>query len=187
MQFVNDPRKAKIAFIVVLVFAIIFFLAGGVTGYFYWQKVKAYNNLASDNRKLSDEQRDFNNTLATKTAELQNQKTALEKDKATLEGEKKTLEKQIADSTAANKANQAKITTYKDFFKYLTDVVETHNGLNGWTDAEYQIGRGKAQATGSSSFVADVDWAWNQRDVDQVTRLVKIFRDIIAGIESGLK
>ena len=59
--------------------------------------------------------------------------------------------------------------------------------MDGWTDAEYQAGRIKAQATGSASFVSDVDWAWNQRDINQITRLVKIFEDISAGVASGLK
>lgn len=183
MEFVNDPRKAKIAFVITLILAIFFFLASGVLGYFYWQKAKANKDLASEKQKLQDELKIFDDTLTKKTAELQSQKSTLEQDKATLEGEKKALEKQIADT----KTKQAKITAYKDFFKYLTDVIEAHNGLDGWTDAEYQIGRNKAVATGDSSFVADVDWAWNQRSVDQVTRLVKIFRDIIAGIEAGLK
>ena len=179
MEFVNDPRRAKIAFVLTLCFAIFFFLSSGLLAYFYWQKTKGNHDLDSSKQKVEESLRTSEANLAKANSEL----TAL---KASTDASGKSissLEKQIAD----NKLGMEKITAYNEFFKYLTSVIKTHSGLDGWTDAEYQAGRVKAQATGSASFVSDVDWAWNRRDIDQITRLVKIFEDISAGVASGLK
>ena len=68
MNFVNDPRKAKIAFVAVLVLAIIFFLGSGVLGYFYWQKDKSYKSLVDDKNKLESS---IEEQIKNKTAELE--------------------------------------------------------------------------------------------------------------------
>ena len=183
MQFVNDPRKAKIAFVTTLILAIFFFLASGVLGYFYWQKMKSYNDLTDSKQKA---EASLNEKLKTSEDNLAKANTELAGLKATTDASGKSisvLEKQIAD----NNAKKASIASYLAVFTYLADIIANHNGLNGWTEAEYQAGRALAVATGNNSFVADVDWAWNQRDVDQITRLVKVMRDIITGINNGLK
>lgn len=179
MEFVNDPRKAKIAFVTTLILAIFFFLASGILGYFYWQKMKSYNDLVASKQKVESDLKTANDSLAKANTELAGLKATTDASGQSIS----SLQKQISD----NNAKKAGIASYLAFFTYLVDIIANHNGLNGWTEAEYQAGRALAVATGNNSFVTDVDWAWNQRDVDQITRLVKVMRDIITGINNGLK
>ncbi|MFA5157641.1 MAG: hypothetical protein WC451_00410 [Patescibacteria group bacterium] len=183
MEFVNDPRKAKIAFVVVLLLAIVFFLASGALGYLYWHKLDDRNNLAASKQQVEES---LSATL--KTAE--NNLTAANKEIADLQASTdssgqsiSSLQKQIADY----KAGLAKITAYKEFLKYYNSVIETHNGYTGWTDAEFQVGKTKAEATGDASFVSTVNWAWYETSVDVATRIIRVNKEIVSGIESGIK
>ena len=56
-----------------------------------------------------------------------------------------------------------------------------------WTDDEYDTARNKAQATGNNSFVETIDWAWNEKTVDPVTRMIGVWKAITEGIEAALK
>lgn len=180
MELVNDPRKAKIAFIVVLVLAIVFFLGAGALGYLYWKKVDSYKSLADEKKKLEDS---IENQISSKTEDLQTQIETLEKEKTDLETDKSALQDQIDNY----KVGMAKITAYKEFYKYYNQVIETHSGFTGWTDQEYAVGRSKAEATGDQDFVAVVDYAWNETSVDPTTRVIRVNKAIVTGLERGIK
>ena len=169
MQFVNDPRKSKNVFIIMLVIAILLFLGLAVVGFFYWQEVKSYNQLNTDKKALEQQ-------LSSISKDTISQIANFKKENETL--------------TASNKAKDAKMAkakAYNDVLAYLIQIIQAHNGLNGWTEAEYQAGRVKAQATGDQSFVDLVDWAWNNQAIDQVERLTKVMDAIADGIGSNLK
>lgn len=168
MSIFADPRKAKIAFVLVLIFMIIFLAGGGVLGYFYYKKNVESYDLFLENRDLKGQQ------------EIDAAK--LEKQVKTLTDEKTALEKQVND----NKAGSAKIKAYNEFSKYLNSVIEVHGGYSGWTEAEYQTARTKAQATGDSSFVTTIDWAWHRTDIDPTTRMIRVLKEVAEGIDSGL-
>ena len=80
----------------------------------------------------------------------------------------------------------AKARTYNDFFKYLNDITQVHNGYTGWTEAEYQTGRSKAEATGDGNFVSVIDWAWTATSTPQIDRMIKVWTAIDEGIGSNL-
>ena len=179
MEFVNDPPKAKIAFVLTLIFAIFFFLASGVLGYFYWQKMRSYNDLADSKKKVEEQLKTAEDNLAKANAEITDLKTA-----SSASGESiSSLEKQLADY----KAGMAKITAYKEFLKYYNSVIKAHNGYTGWTDAEFQIDKQKAEATGDTDFVSLVNWAWYDTSVDPTTRILRINDAIVTGLERGIK
>ena len=164
MQFVNDPVKSRGVFILMLILTILFFLASGTLGYFYYREFQRNKTLESDKKAVE-------NQLENASQSLQKQITALEKGKTELENENKTLE----DQAFANKVKVDKIKAYTTCLAYLTSLVKTHSGLDGWTDAEFQKGRTLAQATGDQNFLDTVDWAWNRTDIDQITRLAGFF------------
>ena len=168
MALFDDPRKAKLAFVLTLVFAIIFFLGCVGLGYFFYTKYSAYKDLSSKYNKLKN----------------QNQSTVeeLKAQNKTLTDENTALKGQITTKDAG----LAKIKAYNEFFKYENYVIKLHNGFTGWTDAEYRTARTKAQGTGDSSFVSLIDWGWNRTDIDPTTRAIAVWEAIAKGIESGL-
>lgn len=175
MNFFENPKKAKIAFVITLIVLIISLIGNGVLGYFFYKKNVDCYELYMANRELRSQQE-------ADVEDLQEQITVLTEEKATLEKQKSDLEKQAA----TDDTNFAKIKAYNEFFKYMNSVIETHGGYEGWTEAEYQIARGKAQATGNSSFVSTVDWAWHRTDIDPITRILRVLKEIASGIDSGL-
>jgi predicted phage gp36 major capsid-like protein len=184
MEFVNDPRKAKIAFVIVLVLAIIFFLGSGVLGYFYLQKSKSYNSLADNKSKLeASVEEQIKEKTAELEAKLQTDTETLRKEKTDCEADRSAKEDQI-DSY---RAGMAKVTAYKEFLKYYNAVIEAHNGYTGWTDQEYAIGREKAVVTGDQDFIDIVDYAWNETSVYPVTRVIRVNKAIVTGLERGIK
>jgi len=168
----DDPKKAKIAFITTLVIAIIFFLGSGVLGYMYYDK---YNDHRDLKEKYSDLKEITLSDLEKENEELQGQVDTLTEEKLALEEQIKTKDVGIAVANA-----------YNEFHKYMNQVIQTHNGFDGWTDAEYQIARRKAQATGSNTFVNTVDTAWNRTDIDPLTRLLNVWKGIVSGIENAI-
>lgn len=190
MNFVNDPRKSKNVFIIMLVIAIVLFVGLVVLGYLFYQKNKSYNNLEAERKALQQEQslisKDTVNQIKTLTAE----NTSLKKENANLTTENTSLKKENEDLAAVNKekaAKMAKASTYNDVLAYLVQIVQAHNGLDGWTEAEYQAGRTKAQATGDQTFVDLIDWAWNSTTIDQVERLTKVLDSISDNIGNNVK
>ena len=168
----DNPKKAKIAFITTLVITIIFFLGSGVLGYMYYGKHNDYKNLKE---KYTDLKEVTLSDLEKENEELQGQVD-------TLTQEKSALGEQIKDKDAGIATANA----YNEFHKYMNQIIQTHNGFEGWTDAEYQIARRKAQATGNTSFVNTVDWAWNRTDIDPVTRLLGVWKAITTGISNAI-
>ena len=168
MTIFDDPRKAKLAFVLTLVFAIIFFLGCAALGYLFYTKYSSYKDLSSKYNKLKN----------------QNQSTVeeLKAKNKTLTDENTTLKEQITTKDAGI----AKANAYNAFFKYETAVIKAHSGFSGWTEAEYQTGRVKAQATGDTSFVNLIDWAWNRTDIDQVVRIIAVWEATAKGIEDNI-
>lgn len=138
-------------------------------GFLYFGKYKDFNNLNEKYNNVVAE----NQKISTSSAELKKQI--------------KTLENQNKATEAAFKAKSDKVKSYTALFSYLNTVIKAHNGLDGWTDAEYQKGRGLAQATGDQSIVTKTDWAWNRKDIDQITRLVGWLDEVVNGINNALK
>ena len=115
-------------------------------------------------------------------------KTSTEIEK--LRQEKADLQKQLDEIQSkldSKNASSSTIRAYNDFLEYMTQVIDAHDGFSGWTDAEYQIGREKAEATGNDTFVGTVDTAWNNTSIDVTTRVLNVYRGIISGIKSGLE
>ena len=168
----DEPKKAKTAFIITLVFAIIFFLGSGVLGYMFYEKYNDHKNLKD---KYSDLKEITLSDLEKENEDLQTQIDTLTKEKTALQKTNKEMKDGIAVANA-----------YNEFCKYMTQIIDVHNGFTGWTDAEYQVGRTKAQATGSTSFVNTVDWAWNRTDIDPVTRVIGVWNAIATGISNAI-
>lgn len=106
-----------------------------------------------------------------------------------LKAEKASLQTQLDEANSdLNNKNGGIATTkaYINFLEYMTQIIDAHDGFTGWTDAEYQVGREKAEATGNGDFVNRVDWAWNETSIDPVVRVVEVYRDIVSGINSAL-
>lgn len=169
MEFVNDPIKSKRVFILMLILAIVFLVCAVFFGYFSYSKNKENSDLRTQNDELQK-------SLESSTSASDKTKTGLEKDKADLEKEVSNYEDKID-----------MITKYNEFLKYMTQVIDAHDGYTGWTDAEYQVGRQKAVATGNQDFINDVDSAWNDTTIDPVTRALRVYYDIVAGIEDQTK
>ena len=150
MQFVNDPRKSKNVFILMLVISIALFLGLVVLGYFFWQKNKNYNSLLADKKALERQYAFISKDTVKQIADLKTENANLKKENETL---------------TAKTAKMAKAKAYNDVLAYLVQLIQAHNGLNGWTEAEYQDGRAKAVATGDQAFIDIIDWAWNMEHV----------------------
>lgn len=124
-------------------------------------------------------------TVTTTTSAVS--KTSIEIEK--LRQEKADLQKQLDEKNnelSSKVAGMSTITAYNGFLEYMTQVIDAHDGFNGWTDAEYQIGREKAQATGNNDFINTVDTAWNNTAIDVTTRVTNVYKGIVNGIKGGL-
>ncbi|OGY24639.1 MAG: hypothetical protein A2Y57_00770 [Candidatus Woykebacteria bacterium RBG_13_40_7b] len=190
MNFINDPQKSKNVFILMLVISIVLFVGLVILGFLFYQKSKSYKSLEDERRALQAEQslisKDTVNQIKTLTAE----NTSLKKENATLTSENTALKSENEDLTANNQekaAKMAKASVYNDFLAYLVQIIQAHNGLSGWTEAEYQAARTKAQATGDQTFVELIDWAWTSTTIDQVERLTKVLDSISDNIGNNVK
>lgn len=76
---------------------------------------------------------------------------------------------------------------YTALLAYFNQVVETHRGFSGWTNAEYQHARSLAVATGDNNIVSKTEWAWTREDIDPITRVVGWLGEIVSGINNSLK
>ena len=179
MSFYEDPKKAKRAFVTTLVFAVIFLLSTGTLGYLYYVKTKQVKNITTQKeeqaQKLESEKKELEKKLDETNKEL-----AKAKELST--GDKKALEEKITILEEKLK----KITAYNEFLRYLNQVMVTHGGFDGWTEAEFQAGRQKAQATGDQALVSIIDWAWNNKDIAQMTRFNTVLKTVVDGITKNL-
>ncbi len=179
MQFVNDPAKCKKVFILMLVLAIVFFLAAGTLGYLYYAKHNDYKSLQTEKEA---EKEALEQQLETAAEDLQKEVEKLEKQKTDLENEKKSLEDQVTASSAKLKTVKA----YMDSLSYLIGLIETHNGMDNWTEAEFQQGRQLVQTTGDQNFLNVVDAAWADTGGDQTIRLLNVLKALASGVNSNL-
>ena len=161
-------KSSKKILIVPLILIGVLFVGFIVLGYFYYSKLGQYKTAISERNGLKTE-------LEAKTKELDEVKGSMP--------DTGPIEEQIINY----KAKIGKAQTYNDFFKYLNSVIEIHNGFTGWTDAEYQTGRGLAQKAGDSSFLGVVDNAWNNQQQPVTDRMVSVWKSIQKGIENSLK
>jgi len=172
----DQTQKFRKLFIAMLVLAIVFFLGSGTLGYLYYQKYQSYKNLTSEKKLVDDKLTALNAGLATTQGTSTKQIT--------------DLQKEVTDLKTTNTAQtqkMAKALTYNNFFIYLIEIIQAHNGLEGWTEAEYQSGRTIALKTKDNDFVALLDWAWNNRDGNQIERLTRVLRSIADNIGNNVK
>ena len=180
-----DPvKKFRIVFwvtfsVLVLVIAV---------GCYYFFNLDAWKEqvIADKNQKITQEASD----LLTKTKLLADAGSQSSKDKETLAAENAQLTKDKDALTAENaslKATKAKALAYNEVFKHVNSVIETHNGFDGWTDAEFQAGKVKAEATGNTTYVSTINWCWYDHSVDQLTRALRFWKETATNIESSLK
>jgi hypothetical protein len=162
------PKPSKKGLIISLVVITMLLVGLTVLGYFYYVKSGQYNAVVSEKEQLMTQ-------LNAKTKEVEEVQGSIP--------DTGPLEEQITDL----KAKIAKAQAYNGFFKYLNSVIEIHNGFTGWTDAEYQTGRGLALKTGNSSFVAVVDNAWNNQQQPVTDRVISVWKAVSQGIETALK
>lgn len=179
MKFYEDPKRAKRAFIITLIFAIIFFISAGTLGYLYYAKTRQVKNINTQKEEVTQKLENEKKELEKKLEETQKE---LEKAKELSTGDKKALEEKITKYDEKLKT----ITAYNEFLRYLNQVMSTHGGFDGWTDAEYQEGKRKAQGTGDQALVSIVDWAWNNQSIAQMTRFNTVMKAVVDGIAKNL-
>ncbi|MBU2595261.1 hypothetical protein KJ713_00285 [Patescibacteria group bacterium] len=167
------PKKWPLTLFVIL--TIVFFLGAGALGYLYWQKNDSYKKLNQTNQE-KQQQLDQSNK----------DKAGLEKQIADLTQENEDLKKSNKESDEAKANKKTIIEAYTEILAYFAQVVETHGGFTGWTNAEYLHARDIAKKTQSTGFLATVDWAWNQTSVDPTTRVVRFLKEIASGINENL-
>jgi len=156
-------------------------IGSGVLGYLYYKSQKAKKDLNSQNETLLGQ---LGSALvspsptatSSELVALQSRVTTLEKEKSNLEGQISSLKSKIKKANA-----------YNEFYKYLNSVIETHSGYTGWTDAEFETGKQKAEATGDAPFVSTVNWAWYETSVPPYDRVLRTQKEIASGIENALK
>lgn len=183
MSLFDNPPKAKNIFGIFLALSIVFFLATGVFSYLYYQKYMQNKTLESQIWELEGKSTTTTFSAKQSEADLKKQITDLQTENIKLT----KTNKELNDQATANKTKVDKVLTYNQFFEYLNSVIEKYNGFDGWTDADYQAGLTKAQATGDTSFVATVNWAWYETTVPQMTRAIGVWKAISTGITNSLK
>lgn len=178
----TDPKHRFIFIIIVIVLSAIIFT---VIGYFGAKNVfeakEELNPSLTPTAAISQTA-----TLSPQTSAVFDE-TSKELDK--LRQEKSDIQKQLDEKTnelSSKNAGIATIEAYNNFLEYMTYVIDAHDGFSGWTEAEYQIAREKAEATGNDEFVNTVDTAWNNTSIDVTTRVINVYRGIINGIRSGI-
>lgn len=179
MDSFAQSQRFKVGFVFTLILAIVLFLASGTLGYLYWHKLDDRNKLDASKQQVEESLAKAQGDLTAANKQIGDLTVASDSSGQSIS----SLQKQAANY----KTGMAKITAYKEFLKYYNSVIETHNGYTGWTDAEFQTGKTKAEATGDASFVSTVNWAWYETGVDVATRIIRVNREIVSGIESGIK
>jgi uncharacterized protein HemX len=168
----REPKKQSSVFIIII---ILILLSGiGFMGYLYLKKDSEYKKVTLEKQNIESEKEIL-------TAE----KSTLESENATLKEENASiapLQEEIDDI----KAHEEKIKVYKDVIDYVFQIVKKHSGFNGWTDAEYQEGRRIAEAAGDEEFLEQVDSAWNDKQISQLTRFLTFMDFVCTRIDDNL-
>lgn len=170
--FFADPKKAKTAFVVVLIFLIIFVLGAGTLGYLYWKKNQSLKTTNENNQRTVEQ--------------LNKDKADLERQVADTKKENEDLKKlnQETDATKANK--EAVVKAYTEVLSYIASIIDKYQGFDNWTEADYQKGIEIAKKTQSTSFLATCQWAWTRKDISQMTRFVRFLNEVASGINDNL-
>jgi len=148
----------------------------------YEETIAEYEETIADNAKEIKKLKSDIKKLKSQKSTLTSEKDSLTAENTQLEQDKQTLETQITEY----EQKQATIALYNDFLSYTIDVVQLHGGFVNLTEAEYQTARQKAQATGDNDLVSAVDSAWNDTDIDQVTRFVSVLDAVSDGVAANL-
>lgn len=183
MEFVNDPVKSKRVFIAVLIISIVFFVGTGVLGYLYYKERKLVNEKQSAIIQKDQEIANLQLQLDEYTGSSESARESLKSQNDILKKSNKTLTDQVNDY----KAKSAKALLYNEVLKYVNSIIEAHGGFDGWTDAEFQTGKTKAEATGDAAYISMINWAWYEKSVPPLTRALRFFKDTASAIENSLK
>ena len=180
MEPANQEVKSKKVFLIVLSALLAASLIGNAAlGYLYYKKTTDNKDLNDKCNSLTQEVKKLQSQVSTTSAELKRLSTS----SAALQDQVTSLQDQLT----ACQAKSAKVKTYTAVVSYVSGVIKAHNGFDGWTDAEYQKGRSLAQATGDQNFIGTIDWAWNRKDIDQMTRFTGFLNALVTGIDNALK
>ena len=185
MSIFENTIKIKKVFIVILVLMILFVIGGGVLGYFYYKKHQAYKSLLAEKNEIQTNLDNVRKDLDKANNELETTSVDLRKDLKDCESDKSALEEDLKDLNAASASYEDKnkvVKAYAEFLKYLSQIINAHNGLDGISEAEFQQGYSLAQATGNSDFAATVNWAWHTESVSQAKRLARVMLETAQGI-----
>ena len=180
-----DPVK-KFRIVSWVIFSVLMLVIAIGSYYFFTINGWKEKIIASKDEKIAQ----LTDDLSKQAKLLEETGSQTSKDKAALSAENAQLTKDKSSLTAENaalKAGKAKALAYNEFFKFLNTVIETHNGFTGWTDAEFQTGKSKAEATGDISFVSTINWAWYETGIDPDTRVMRVWKEIVSGIQNALK
>jgi len=179
----NNPKHRIITIIVIVVATAVVFATIG----YYLKPSKEIPVTASPTQTVSPSPSPSPSPTPSRSPSPTASKESSEVSK--LKEEKATLQSQLnsANQTISDKnSGIATVKAYNAFLEYMTQVIDAHDGFTGWTDAEYQVGREKAQATGSQTFVDTVDTAWNNEAIDVTTRVINVYRAVVSGISGAL-
>jgi hypothetical protein len=174
-----EGKSKKVLTIALSALLAISLIGNAVLGFLYFKKTTDNKNLNDKCNSLSQEVKKLQSQISTTSAELKRVSTA----SAALNDQVTSLQNQLT----ACQAKSAKVKTYTAVVSYVSGVIKAHNGFDGWTDAEYQKGRSLAQATGDQNFISTIDWAWNRKDIDQMTRFTGFLNALVTGIDNALK
>ncbi len=157
----------------------------GIYSYRLWNENQSLKDEVEASEELSDElgvlQDEFDE-LKIDHEELTGQNEELQNDYNDLSGNYDVAQGTIE----AYEVAQARIQAYNNFDDYFHNVIVAHGGFDGWTQAEYEHAHDLAEATGDSSFVDIVEYAWNNEDIDPVIRITAVMKGIIDGINANL-
>lgn len=174
-SFFADPKKAKGAFITVLIFLIVFFLAAGTLGYLYWQKNDSYKKLNQTNQE--NQQR---------LDQLNKDKAGLEKQIADAKKENEDLKNSSKQTTEEKTNKETIVKAYTETLTYVASIIDKYQGFDNWTEADYQKGIEIVKKTQSTSFLETCQWAWTRHDISQMTRFVRFLNEVASGINDNL-
>lgn len=196
MSFLEDLSKTKKAFWLVLSLSIIFFISNLILGFLLVNSNRNYSKLKEENKRLANSSTPSptpspSPTASSSAKSVSPSPTTTASAASEAELLKENTDLKLANQNLQNTVNDkstkmAKAKTYNEFFKYLNDVTEAHNGYTGWTEAEYHIARTKAEATGDGNFVTIVDTAWTATGTSVIDRMIKLWSAIDEAIGSNL-
>jgi hypothetical protein len=138
------------------------------------------SKIASDTTAAATAQSDISKlnaqikTLTTEKDAAVKAKTDAETAKTAAETAKTTAENNLAIANS----NKAIAQKYNSVLAYFIEVVDSHDGLAGITDAEYNNAKNLVLQTGDATLKDKLDYVWDEVAVAQIDRIV-VFADYI--------